>query len=37
MKNKKQIIDYGMSAEMLDNVVYYSDMVINTDWVHQND
>nr|BAR25688.1 hypothetical protein [uncultured Mediterranean phage uvMED] len=24
MKNKKPIIDYGMSAEMLDSVVYYS-------------
>ena len=24
MKNKKQVIDYGMSAEMLDNVFYYS-------------
>ncbi len=27
----------GMTKVNFNNVVYYSDMVINTDWVHQND
>lgn len=27
----------GMTKINFNNVVYYSDMVINTDWVHQND
>mgnify|MGYP001425186407 CR=1 FL=1 len=27
----------GMTKVNFNNIVYYSDMVVNTDWVHQND